>query len=225
MADHTHLKSGWLGDVPAPLADSILSLGSWVRVPAGEIVFRIGDEAGDLFGIASGSIGMHIAMNEHEQRVAHICGPGFWFGDFELVTGLQRIMEIDANEDLLLLRVTRTAFLEMAGAEPEIWRWIAVLAVQHGMLAMGAADDLMLASAEARVVALLLRLTGHRLNHPASPPLESIRITQQELAVAANLSRTATGTILRKLKRNGEIHMDYGVIAVRNPEALQARLM
>jgi CRP-like cAMP-binding protein len=224
MQEHKSLKSGWLSDVPAPFADSLLSLGSWLRCSAGEVVFRNGDPAGDLFGIASGAIRMHIAMNEHEQRVAHVCGPGFWFGDFELVTGTPRIMEIDANDELLLMRVARSSFLEMAEAHPEAWRWIALLAVQHGMLAIGAADDLMLASAEARVVAILLRLTGHRLNHPASPSLPSVRITQQELAVASNLSRTATGGILRELKRSGEISIDYGVIAIRDPKALATRL-
>ena len=53
--------------------------------------------------------------------------------------------------------------------------------------------------------------------------MEPVRlpITQAELAEAANLSRNAAGTILRKLAAKGYVETDYRGIVVRNPAGLQ----
>ena len=208
------LRSGWLGDLPEDFIESFLALGSWVRVPAGGVVYGVGAKGSDLYGIASGVARLHIALNEHEQRLAHFCGPGFWFGDFEF----------DAAEDLLLLRIQRRDFVKFAGSKPDAWRWIALLVAQHAALALSAADDLMLPSAEKRLVATILRLSGRRYAHPASAPLPAIPITQQDLAVASNLSRSSAGSILRELQQAGEISIDYGKIIIQNAEALSIRL-
>ncbi|MEY8099993.1 helix-turn-helix domain-containing protein, partial [Falsihalocynthiibacter sp. S25ZX9] len=67
------------------------------------------------------------------------------------------------------------------------------------------ADDLMLSAPQKRMASVLLRLSGNRLGHQRSPPIKAIPATQQELAVAANLSRASAGSILREMERNGEI--------------------
>jgi CRP-like cAMP-binding protein len=82
----------------------------------------------------------------------------------------------------------------------------------------------MLPLAEQRVVATLLRLAGRRFAHPASPPLASVPITQQEMAVAANLSRSSAGKVLRNLARDGAIAINYGSIEILAPDTLAARL-
>lgn len=218
------LKSGWMGDVPADFADEMLAMGQWQLVPGGEILYGHGAESRDLFGIADGSLHMRIAMNEHEQRLAHICGPGFWFGENELISGSARILETEASEDLVLLRIPAHDFLHLARSRPDAWRWIALLAVQHQALAIGAADDLMLPSAAKRLIGVLLRLSGNRLNNPASPALTVIHLTQQELAVAANLSRASAGRILRELAGAGDIAIDYSAISILNAAGLAKRL-
>ena len=219
------LQAGWFGELPEDVSDGICSIGEWVRFDKGDIIFEHGAEEADLYGLASGSICMHIAMGEHEQRLAHICGPGFWFGDFEFVSGASRMMAVEAAEDVLLLRVRRSDFLKLAKVQPDIWRWIALLAVQHITIAVGAADDLMLPSVKKRVAAVLLRLSGRRFAHPASKPMSTIYLTQLELAVAANLSRAAAGKILREMAESGAIKIDYGSIRILNPVALAAKLL
>ena len=225
MTNEQKLKAGWFSEVPSDLAEGMLSLGSWIQFERGDIVYGLGDVKTDLLGIASGSLSMQIAMGEHEHRLAHICGPGFWLGDVEFVSGAPRMMEVEATEDLLLFRIRRDDFMELARSFPDAWRWIALLAVQHIATAVGAADDLMLRAPEKRVAATLLRLFGYRFAHPTSKPLETIYLNQLELAVAVNLSRAATGKVLREMAREGEIITDYGSITICNAEALAARLV
>lgn len=224
MTDNSNLRQGWLGEFPPELAKKLVGIGRWTKLGRGDVVYNQGDAETDLYGIANGIARMQIAMNEHEQRVAHVIGPGFWFGEYAFVSGSQRAVEIEAATDLLLLRITRHAFQRLADEHPEIWRWIALLCSQHTIMAIGGADDLMLPTSEKRLIAVLLRLSGHRLNHPSSPPIEVVPITQAELATASNLSRATAGRILRELESRDEISIEYGSIIIRDANALLATL-
>ncbi len=225
MTDSDILRAGWLGDLPGDFADSFVAIGRWVRLERGQIVYGNGQEGTYIYGIARGTARMHIAMNEHEQRMGHIIGPGFWFGDAEFVAGVPRIMEVDAATDLLLLRVMLSDFRQLARDYPDAWRWIALLVVQHMFISIGAADDLMLGDARKRLAAVILRFGGYRLGHQASPPINNLPTTQQELAAAANLSRASAGRILREMEDKGEISIKYGALRIRDAGALAARLL
>lgn len=122
------------------------------------------------------------------------------------------------------MQISRSDFLQLALDFSEAWRWIALLLAQHLIISVGAADDLMLASSEKRLAAVLLRFSGYRLGHPNSPLVEVIPATQQEIAVAANLSRTSAGRILREMEENGEISIEYGALVIRDLSTLMARL-
>lgn len=224
MTDLMNLYAGWLGDLPKDFAKSFVAIGRWVPIEQGQIVYCNGDTSLDLLGVSRGTARMQIAMNEHEQRVGHVIGPGFWFGEVEFVSGVPRIMEIEASSDLLLLQVTRTDFQHLAVTYPEAWRWISLLVVQHLTIAAGAADDLMLPSSSKRLAAVLLRLSGHRLGHPNSPKIDFVPATQQEIATAANLSRASTGKILREMEGCGELSIEYGALVIRDATSLAARL-
>lgn len=218
------LMAGWMGDIPSEIAARLLDVGSRVSLPAGTMVYAHGASDMDLYGIQSGTARMHIAMNEHEQRVAHICGPGFWFGEAELISESDRIMEVEAAEELVLHRVRSADFLCLCVTFPDLWRRIGLLSVQHLGLVIGAVDDLMLPSAEKRLAAVLLRLSGYRLAHPNSPPHPTIYITQEDLSVATNLSRASAGRLLREMATAGDIEIFYGSLRILNPDALQTRM-
>lgn len=225
MTDFDNLHAGWLGDLPRDFTDSLVAIGRWAQVDRGQTIYDIGADDTDLYGITSGTARMQMAMNEHEQRLSHVIGPGFWFGENEFVSDTPRMLEFEAATDMLLLQVPRADFQKLAQEFPDAWRWIALLAGQHLITAIGAADDLMLSSSEKRMAAILLRLSGNRLGHPHSPPIDIIPATQQELAVAANLSRASAGSILREMERNGEISIEYGALVIRDAKALAARLL
>jgi CRP/FNR family transcriptional regulator, cyclic AMP receptor protein len=224
MSDLTNLYAGWLGDLPGDFSQSLVAIGRRIQLDPGQIVFCNGDVDTDIYGISHGTARMQIAMNEHEQRLGHIIGPGFWFGDNEFVSGFPRIMEIEAATELHLLQISRSDFLQLALDFSEAWRWIALLLAQHLIISVGAADDLMLASSEKRLAAVLLRFSGYRLGHPNSPLVEVIPATQQEIAVATNLSRASAGRILREMEENGEISIEYGALVIRDLSTLMARL-
>ncbi len=219
------LFAGWLGELPVSLAGDLLARGEAVTAVRGEVIYGIGDEDRALWGIAVGAVRMNIATNEHEQRLGHVIGPGFWFGEYELLTGAPRAIEMQAAGTCQLLRVPAHAIEALARTAPDIWRWIGRLSAQHTLLALSAADDLMLRSAVGRVAAILLRLSGRRGGHPASLPADTIAASQQDLAEALNLSRATTGQILRDMERDGLVSLDYGAVSITRPDQLADRVV
>jgi DNA-binding GntR family transcriptional regulator len=68
---------------------------------------------------------------------------------------------------------------------------------------------------------VLLRLSGHRLRDTESPEQVDITLTQDDLAGAANLSRSSVRTMLQRLAARGLIEQTYRGIVVRAPAALR----
>ncbi len=226
MDDETtrNLKAGWLGRLPSPVAQAFLDAGKVQRLPDGAIIYGLGQEQFCLFGIASGHVRMWITMNEQEPRLAHVAGPGFWFGESEVVTGQPRIMEMEASGQTRLCMVARRDIDQIAKKHADAWASVALLAVMNEATAIGAVDDLMIRDAKKRLAAVLLRLSSHRNAFQGVPPVSAVPVTQTEIADAATLSRSSAAAILAELSRKGIIRTDYRTIVILKPNKLLAVL-
>ena len=95
------------------------------------------------------------------------------------------------------------------------------MALMNTSIAMSAADDLLIRDTSRRCIATLLRLAGLRNTSGLTPPLSEVDVTQEELAYLSNLSRNATGLLLRDLQKRGLIELAYKSIRILNAPALQ----
>lgn len=219
-----NLKAGWLGKVPSPVANALIDAGKFQTFSDGATIYGFGQEQNCLFGIASGHIRMWVTMNEQEPRFGHVAGPGFWFGEYEVITGQPRVVEMAASGDTRLCMVTRSDIDRVARKHADAWVSVALLAVMNQATAIGAADDLMIRNARKRLVAVLLRLSSHRNAFQGVPPVPAVPVTQREISDAAAVSRSSAAAILAALKRDGMIRIDYKTIVVLEPERLMALL-
>ena len=213
---HTSLWQGWLADMPVCLAEALLSQGIWHDYRAGDVIYHVGSEDRSLWGLASGTVRMWLATNEHEARFGHAFGPGFWFGEYELVTRHPRLIEMEVAEATRAICIPASRIERLTHEQPQLWRWIAVLAAQHTLLAVSACDGMMLRNPVSRTAAQVLRLSGRRAAHPH----DVMPITQQNLAEVLNLSRSSTGRILRQFEKDGLISLEYGAIVLRDADAM-----
>ncbi len=219
-----NLKAGWLGQVPSPVANALIDAGKFQTFSDGATIYGFGQEQYCLFGIASGQIRMWVTMNEQEPRFGHVAGPGFWFGEYEVVTRQPRVVEMAASGETRLCVVTRSDIDRVARKHADAWAAVALLAVMNQVTAIGAADDLMIRNAKKRLVAVMLRLSSHRNAFQGVPPVPAVPVTQREIADAAAVSRSSAAAILADLKRDGMIRIDYKTIVVLEPERLMALL-
>lgn len=214
------LKSGWLARVPSGVADLLVGSASPVRFGEGETVYGFGQRQNRLFGVVSGTVRMWVTMNEQEPRFGHIAGPGFWFGETELVTGKAGIMEMAAYGETLLYAIDRPSIDRLGETIPGIWQAIALLAVMNQGTAIGAADDLLIRNSEQRLAAVLLRLSSRRSAFQGVPPLDRLPVTRAELAEVSSLSQSTTAALVADFVRSGLIRTGYREIVLENPAGL-----
>jgi len=98
----------------------ILAAGRWLEVPQHRFVYRQGDEAGNLYLIASGEVELILDAGSGGQlRVGHIGASGH-FGETSLLTGNCNSLSVLAVTDLTLLVFDREAFNTVLLADPLI---------------------------------------------------------------------------------------------------------
>ena len=214
-------KRGWLAATPDHFRNAVLARSALRKVRRGEPVYRRGEPAGGLWGLASGGLAIEVAPLDRGSLLGHFVGPGFWIGAAPLVTGDSRQVGLVATRASALLHLPMAEFEAIAAADPQAWRWLAVLPIQQAMLATGVAEDLMIRDPRHRLLATLMRLAALRGPFAAAEP-QAIVVSQENLAAIVNLSRTAVGLMLRAFEAEGLVDRRYSSIRIVNAEAVMA---
>ena len=214
-------RIGWLSQMPEPFRQNLLGRCRLQKVAAGERVYGLDDPPGGIYGVASGSVSMALAPQERGPYFGHLMGPGSWFGLAAAMHKQSRVMGVTATRASALLLLPMAEFDALVSESPASWRFFTALALMNTSIAMGAADDLLIRDTARRCIATLLRLAGLRNSASMTLPLSEVDVTQEELAYLSNLSRNATGLLLRKLQKRGFIELAYKSIRILDAASLQ----
>lgn len=104
------LRGGWLfSECTDDELERIAALAHVMRVPAGHVVVREGDEGGEFYVIADGSARVSVGDG---QPVADLAA-GSFFGEMALLDGGDRLASVTATTELELLVLHRDEFNEM----------------------------------------------------------------------------------------------------------------
>jgi len=93
-----------------------------IILPAGQILFNVGDKSDQLFIIEQGRISI-FTPGESQGTVGqklNVFTAGKYFGQVALITGQPRAMIAKAEEDTTLLALSRSTFKEILGANPDL---------------------------------------------------------------------------------------------------------
>ena len=182
----------------------------------------LGDPPGGMFGLVSGGLGVSVASHDGGPYLGHIARPGAWFGEAAAITRQPRRIGLVATRDAQMFHLPLPRIDEIVFADPGAWRWLALVPIGHLDTAISACDDLMLRNHVKRCIAVLLRLGGCRHASSEISSSAEIDISQDELAMLANVARTTVGAILKKLEIAGHIKQSYRRIRILAPDALRA---
>ena len=97
-------------------------------------------------------------------------------------------------------------------------RWCSALL--FSIIALAAADDLLIRASRPRLAAVLLRLGSLRHAFQGVSPLETLPITRPKLADVSNLSESLTYALLSEFEAAGLIERQYAAIKLLNPGGL-----
>ena len=103
-------------ELPPELREEIADRATWVHVPAGEWLFRQGDEGESLYIVRSGRL--EVITDDPEPTVVRVLARGAAVGELALLTGSPRSASVRARRDSELLRLPRDRFADMLLEEP-----------------------------------------------------------------------------------------------------------
>jgi NTE family protein len=105
-----------LAGLSESLRRRIAARSTWVTVPAGEWLFRKGDEGDSLYVVNIGRL--EVVIDEPAPEVVRVLTAGSVVGELALLTREPRSASVRARRDSELLKVTSTDFAELLSHEP-----------------------------------------------------------------------------------------------------------
>ncbi len=210
---------GWLSTTSPDFADAVIAQGRWKRLGLGDRITTAGEVKGELVALADGVAGLSSSVGYAETPLVHIFRPPFWFGYAWFVgSGPRRFTSVMRSPGWVF-SIGEQPLMRLLDAEPGGWQSIVRLAMIYGDLAATVAGDLITRKSERRVIAVLLRCSGHRDRQDA-PPLLTVPLTQAELADATNLSRNTVVGLLQDLSDRGLVGLSRGHIHIKDASGL-----
>ncbi|WP_373504700.1 Crp/Fnr family transcriptional regulator [Aestuariivirga sp.] len=214
-------SSGWLAGTPPEFRKRFLSAARWCHVDPGTTLTLGGEEKDNVIGLAHGTVALTSTLGRAGNPVMHMAHAVLWIGYGPLLLERPRDVTAEARTDLWIAVIPKAKILPLLDESTLWWRCFMRLLAEYGDTSAMVASDLLIRQSDRRLAATILRFAG--LRGLSSGLMEPVRlpITQAELAEAANLSRNATGTILRKLAAKGYLEIDYRGVVVHDPAGLQ----
>jgi CRP/FNR family cyclic AMP-dependent transcriptional regulator len=206
------LADGWLSRQPTDFQEAIL-LGSQLRKAAsGQCIRMIGDEPGGIFAVVDGAVAICIAGERFGPHVIDVRLPGDWGGACSFLSHEPRRHGIEAMTETTMLVVPPDLMQRMVRHDAENLRQFAALVSEALARARRAIADLMIPAPTARLAATLLRAAGDRAT--------ILPLTQERLAIMANVSRKIVNRAMQGFRDEGWIAFGYGSVRLIDPAAL-----
>ncbi len=211
--------SPWLSRQEPRVRDAILGRMRLVSLPKGRSLFDIEDEASDIYCIVSGCAVITLAHPVQGVVNAHVMFAGRWFGEPAALGRRPRMMSVAARRPTELLAISQAQIAELLKAEPGMsWVFFNLMAsnVEEYLLHT---VDLLIVDPRLRLCSRLLTFGGRLLSYLPPSPV-SIPMTQEELAVASNMSRSTVYNLLGQLVEQGICALGYREVKILDMERL-----
>jgi CRP-like cAMP-binding protein len=206
-------ESGWLSLLPSAFREEVLRRSILLHFSPGQVVFRVGDPVGGMYGLVHGILAINTAPATDTPRLIHLGVPGAWTGEGCFMTRQPRRGEMRALTDTWMMHLPLDAMDKMAARNPELIRFFAICTVLTFDLLVRIIHDLQKPKVDRRIAAVLQRLTWVG---PVPIPL-----TQAELGVMVNASRKQVNATLQRFAADGWITNTYHTITINDAESLR----
>ncbi len=189
--------------------DSLLRVARKKSLAPKDLLFRAGDQSSDFYVVAEGSVRLFQVAPDGKEMILWLSFPGEIFGIAELLSGSNREIYAEANENAVVYAVKREDFARFIGDHPEAaMRAIGILSARVrslGHALVGLATD----NVETRIARLLMQFAQVASN-ASSPRTDqngelrvNVPLTHQDIANLIGASRQTVTTTLAELRKAG----------------------
>jgi len=213
-------KGRWYRSLPPGLQQRILAVSRLRDFAKGEVIALEGASPSGMSAVLSGEVKLVRQARQGDESLLFTCEPGFWFGEYAVLTGEKTLVCAIAKTRARLLIFPKREFDLLVEEEPRYYRHFAALALSHAGKVLRAfihGSSLEPASRLRGQLALLceLKIDVHGVDAPVELPY-----AQAELASIVGVSRQTTNTLLQALANDGLIEIGFKRIRILKPDQL-----
>ena len=173
------------------------------EVPAGTVLFREGDEGGEMYVVQSGEVKISRRLGQHEQVLA-LVEAGEFFGEMAIVTGRPRSATAVAVTDARLLVIDSRTFEDVLRAKSEVAARMIQSLAHRLQRANQQIELLLLPNVNHRVVTCLRQMAEEEIaRHADGPAAVLISTSVEELARRVALSAAEVDEAIERLSAAG----------------------
>jgi len=204
---------GWLARHPEAFRAEVLERSRLIHLKADEVVFHLGDPAGGIYGLVSGTVSVSLAPAGATPELVMLGIPGNWTGEVCFLSRMPRRGELRAVVDTTMLHLPLAAMEEMARQDPDATRRFADILILSVEFLLRVVHDLQKPQAERRIASVLQRTTG--IGEIPIP------LSQTQIGAMANASRKQVNAALKRFTQAGWLSNTYRAVTISDVESLR----
>jgi CRP/FNR family cyclic AMP-dependent transcriptional regulator len=210
----------WFGGMPAPLRQLIVSRSVIRKFARGQVISLEEGAPKGLFAVLEGSVHLVCALTGGEEAILHVGEPGFWFGEYAMLTGKLPIVTVVAHSPVRLLFLPKAQFDRTIDEDPRRYPFFARLILDRHAVLLRAFVHSRVPDPELRLRQRLVQLYElSKQDRPASAQAV-LTLSQSELAKMVGVSRQTLNGMLGKLHRQGLIDVAFRRLRILDPKRL-----
>jgi CRP/FNR family transcriptional regulator/CRP/FNR family cyclic AMP-dependent transcriptional regulator len=187
-------------------------------------IFHINDPGNALFILKNGLVKITIEDQSGREIILRILYPTDFFGEMALVDGMPRSATVTAQEPSDALIIYRDQFVELIEKSPKILLDMAAVLSRRLRKVNELIRSLAFYDVYGKVARVLLNLATERGRATEQGTMIDLRLTQQELAELAGMSRETMTRTLRDFQQAGCVSIDSGIITILEIDMLQREM-
>jgi CRP/FNR family transcriptional regulator/CRP/FNR family cyclic AMP-dependent transcriptional regulator len=177
-------------------------------------IVHVDDPGNALYILKSGLVKVTIEDHNGYEMILRLLYPTDFFGDMSLLDGEPRSATITTQEPSEVLVISRDHFLHIIEQSPGILLKMAAMLSRRLRKTNELIHSLAFFDVYGKVARTLLNLAQERGRVTEQGTVIDMRLTQQELAELAGMTRETMARTLREFQQAGCIRVESGIISI-----------
>jgi CRP/FNR family transcriptional regulator/CRP/FNR family cyclic AMP-dependent transcriptional regulator len=187
-------------------------------------ICHINDPGTALFILKNGLVKVTIEDQSGREIILRILYPTDVFGEMSLIDGMPRSATVTTEEPSDALIIYRDQFIGLIEKTPKILLDMAAVLSRRLRKVNELVRSLAFYDVYGKVARVLLNLATERGRATERGTVIDLRLTQQELAELAGMSRETMTRTLRDFQQAGCVRIDAGIITILEIDMLQREM-
>lgn len=177
-------------------------------------IVHVDDPGNALYILKNGLVKITIEDQNGYEMILRILYPTDFFGEMSLIDGMPRSATVTTQDASEILTIARDHFLPIIEKFPNILLKMASVLSKRLRKANELIHSLAFFDVYGKVARVLLNLAAERGRETEKGTMIDMRLTQQELADLAGMTRETMARTLREFQQAGCIRVESGVISI-----------